>query len=241
MGTRRLTRKEMKQDEFVSTVGRITEWVENHLTTLLWGAVAAVAVFALGYGFISWRTSKAMEAHGALAVVVETYSSPVGSSVPQNPAQASFATEEDKFRTVITLADGVIQKHGSTDAGQIARLYRGLAAYGLEDDESARADLEGFLAGNRSHFLAPQARRKLAEMDERAGALDQACEAYRQLTREPSTVLPVELSLLDLARCLAAKGEREESSATYQRILDDFPGSVYLSEARTLLRRLDEG
>lgn len=241
MSTRKLTRKEMKQDEFVSTVGRITLWVEEHLSTLLWGAAAVVVVVALGYGFVSWRTSRAMEAHGALSVVVETYSAPVGSVVPENPGQATFATAEDKFRTVLLLADGVIQKHGSSDAGQLARLYHGLAAFELEENETARDDFETFLAGNASHFLAPQARRKLAEMDERAGNLDQACDAYRQLTRQASAVLPEELSLLDLARCLAAKGEREESGATYQRILDDFPGSVYVTEARNSLQKLEEG
>ncbi len=241
MSTRKLTRKEMKQDEFVSTVGRITLWVEENLTTLLWGAAAVVVVVALGYGFVSWRAGRAMEAHGALSVVVETYSAPVGSALPQNPGQATFATEEDKFRTVLLLADGVIQNHGSSDAGQLARLYRGLAAFELEENEAARADFETVLAGNASHFLAPQARRKLAEMDERAGNLDQACDAYRQLTQQASAVLPEELSLLDLARCLAAKGEREESGATYQRILDDFPASVYVTEARNLLEKLEEG
>jgi tetratricopeptide (TPR) repeat protein len=241
MGTRKITRKEMKQDEFVSTVGRITMWVEEHLIALLWGAAAVLAVVALGYAVISWRTNRAMEAHGALSVVVETYGSPVGSAVPENPGQATFTTEEDKFRTVMALADGVIQNHGSTDAGQIARLYRGLAAFELDENEEARADLEAFLAANPSHFLAPQVRRKLAEMDELAGNLDQACEAFRQLSQQASPVLPEELSLLDLARCLAANGEREESTATYQRILDDFPGSVYVSEARTSLQKLEEG
>jgi len=241
MSTRKITRKEMKQDDFVSTVGRITIWVEENLTTLLWGAAALVVVASLGYGFVSWRNSKAMEAHGALSVVVETYSAPVGSVVPQSPSQATFATEEDKFRTVLLLADGVIQNHGSSDAGQIARLYRGLAAFELEENEAARGDFDTFLASNPSHFLAPQARRKLAEMDERAGNLDQACDAYRELTQQASAVLPEELSLLDLARCLAAKGEREESGATYQRILDDFPGSVYVTEARNSLQKLEEG
>ena len=116
-----------------------------------------------------------------------------------------------------------------------------LAAFELEENEAARGDFDTFLASNPSHFLAPQARRKLAEMDERAGNLDQACEAYRQLTQQASAVLPEELSLLDLARCLAAKGEREESGATYQRILDDFPGSVYVTEARNSLLKLEEG
>ena len=240
MSTRKITRKEMKQDEFVSTVGRITLWVEEHLSTLLWGAAAVVVVIGLGYGFVSWLNSRAIEAHGALSVVVETYSAPVGSAVPQDPRQATFATEEDKFRTVLLLADGVIQNHGSSDAGQLARLYRGLAAFELEENEAARGDFDKFLAGNASHFLAPLARRKLAEMDERAGNLDQACDAYRQLTQQATAVLPEELSLMDLARCLAAKGEREESGATYQRILDDVPAAVYVTEARNALRKLEE-
>jgi len=242
MGTRKITRKEMKQDEFVSTVGRITFWVEENLTTLLWGAAGVVVVVGLSYAFLAWRTSKNLEAQGALSVVLETYSAPVGNAaVPDNPSQASFATEEDKFRTVMVLADGVLESHGSGDTGQIARLYRGLAAFELAEDEKARTDLQAFLSANPSHFMAPQVRRKLAEMDERAGNLDQACDAYRELAQLDSPVLPEELSLLDLARCLAANGQPEESGATYQRILDDFPSSVYVTEARNSLQKLEEG
>jgi tetratricopeptide (TPR) repeat protein len=241
MGTRRITRKEMKQDEFVSTVGQMTRWVEDHMTKLLWGAAGLVVIILLGYAIWSWRARQAMEGHAALSVVVETYAAPVGSAAPATPGEITYATAEEKFRTVMAQADEVIEEHGSTDAGPLARLYRGLAAFELGEAQTARSDLGQFLGSNPSHFLAPQVQRKLAELDERDGNLERACATYRELTERPTPGLPTELSLLDLGRCLAAQGQRQESSATYQRILDEFPDSVYTTEARESLLKLEEG
>ena len=230
MGTRKITRKEMKQDEFVSSVSRITLWMEEHLDKILWGAAAVVVVGLLSFWFASWRSNKALQAQAALASVVETYGAEVGPTA-SSPGAVAFLTEEDKFRTVIAQADSVVAEHGSTDAGQIARVYRGLAHFELGEDEEARADFEGFLSKNGSHYLAPQVRRKLA----------QACSEFRDLSERPTPVLPAELSLLDLAGCLAAKGDRDGSIATYQRILDEFPQSIYVSEARSSLEKLQAG
>ena len=240
MGTRRLTRKEMKQDEFVSTVGKLTQWLEEKLHYVLWGAAGLVVLILAGFGLWSWQSAQEMRGQAALAALVETYGADAGSDAAGLPGAPTFATDQDKYRAVLVQAEQVMEEHGSTEAGEVGRFYRGLAHFELGSSDDARADFEEFQRRNPGHFLAPQARRKLAEVEERDGNLEAACNHYQALTESPARALPEEQSLIDLGRCLARKGDRTASSATYQRILDEFPDSIYATEARDSLSKLED-
>ncbi len=241
MGTRRLTRKEMKQDEFVSSIGKLTLWLEANLAKVLMGAAGLVIVIIAGFGFWSWQAAKEMKGQAALASLVETFGADAGNESAGLPGAPTFATAQEKFQAVLVQAERVMEEHGSTNAGEIGRFYRGLAYFELGNSDLARTDFEEFQRRNSRHFLAPQAQRKLAELEEYAGNLDAACEHYQALTLSPARALPKEQSLIDLGRCLALKGDPEASSATYQRILDDFPDSIYANEARESLSKLGDG
>ena len=67
MTARKITRHDMKHDEFVSFVGRISIWAEENLMTLVWGAVGILVTFGVGYAAWSWREHTQIEGETALA------------------------------------------------------------------------------------------------------------------------------------------------------------------------------
>ena len=235
----RITRHDMKQDEFVSTVGRITRWAEENVKLIAVWVGGVLATVVLVFGFWAWRENRFMAGEAALSGAVEAYAANVGAEGTSTTLE-TFPTRDEKYRAVLERADEVIRDHGSTPSGERARYYRGLALFETGDRVGARAALEEFVDRNARSFLAPHARRKIAIIDESEGNLQQACDSYRELTDVDVLEFPTEMALIDLGRCLRESGSTAEAIEAYQRIVDDYPGSTYASDAQQRLQELQE-
>src|SRR4029079_3236649 len=94
--SQRLSRKDMKRDEFATVVGRSVEYAETHTRNLLilLGAIAIVGALAGGvYAFTSHRAATAQE---ALGKAIKVYAAPVQAAAdarPNDPETPSFASE----------------------------------------------------------------------------------------------------------------------------------------------------
>ena len=69
----RLTRKEIKRDDFTSAVGRGVEYAESHVMTIVYAVVGVLVLVAIGVGISYWRASQAQSAGQALAKAVKIY------------------------------------------------------------------------------------------------------------------------------------------------------------------------
>jgi len=241
MGTRRITRHEMKQDEFASSIGRLTIWVEDNIRLLGWGAAGAAAVVGLAFGGWIWRERGVERAEAAMAEVEGAFVAPLAGEPTASGAAETFATAAEKYRAVRERAESVIRDHGGTPAAARSRYYRALALLQAGDLSEARRALEEFIASEPDHLVVPLARRAIADIVIRQGSREEGCALLRDLTTVTSPVLPAELVLIDLAGCEAARGERAEATRLYQRVLDEFPESGYASEARSRLQDLEQG
>ncbi|MGD8375788.1 MAG: tetratricopeptide repeat protein [Acidobacteriota bacterium] len=236
MTKHRITRQEIKHDEFVSTVGRMTRWAEDNARTLLLGVAAALVLFLGIYGFLQWQRSRNLRAEAALAEVTAAYHGTVAGA---QPGAESFASDAERYQAVVERADEVIAAYGSTSAADRARYYRGLALFDAGRLDEAAVALDEFLATSPDHFLAPFARWKKAQLLERRGDLAGACEGYRGLLDIQDPEFPNELAYLDLGRCLGDLGQEAEAADTYRRMLDAYPDSLYAADARQRLAELE--
>ncbi len=83
MSKRKVTRHEIKHDEFVSAVGRIAIWAEENLMLLVWSAGGLLVAVGIVYGIWSWREGRLLQGEAAFLEVRTAYEGTVGSAADQ--------------------------------------------------------------------------------------------------------------------------------------------------------------
>jgi hypothetical protein len=115
--------------------------------------------------------------------------------------------------------------------GLRARYYAALSRIELgQYDEAEKALKE--LQGRGSGLESELARVALAGLYRRSGKVDQAVEAYRGLATNPAANVPRDFALLSAAQALEDAKRWAEARAAYRQLVEDFPASVYATEAR---------
>ena len=234
-------RKQIKRDELVSGMERGALWVRAHRdevrATLI--GVAVVVVVALGYTTFQGR--RAASAEKAFADAFDTFHAPVAAELPpgaEKPAGLQYATPAEKYQKAAGAFDGVERRYGSLPAGRRARYYAALSRVELGDYAEAEKALDKLVAEtDRTSLESGLARLALADLYRRRGETEKAVAAYRALADDTSLAVPRDHVLMSLASMLEEAHRAKEARASYQRLTEEFPGSVFLSEAR---RRADD-
>src|SRR3954465_13296622 len=94
----RLTRKDMKRDEFTAVVGRGVEYAETHVRTLVYAVGGLLLLLALAVGIYYYRTGQKEKDGQALAGGMRVYHAPVtaAGAKPNAPDEPSFPTDADR-------------------------------------------------------------------------------------------------------------------------------------------------
>jgi TolA-binding protein len=130
----------------------------------------------------------------------------------------------------------VYTRYPSTDTGLAARYYAANALASLGRRAEAESRYQEVI--DRGGLYAQMARLGLAELLANAGQHDRAITIYKELTAEPKGDVPVDGVLMQLGRTYARAGRRAEAQQTYTRIVQEFPESLYASDARKELEAL---
>jgi hypothetical protein len=233
-------RDEIKQDEFASGLEKSFEWVAAHRDELRIGAGVAVVLLAAAGAVAYFQGQRAREADRAFRDALTTFAAPVASELPPGgapPAAQVFATGEEKYKTAAAAFEGVERRFGSSKTALRAKYYAALSRIELgqyPEAEKALRELQSKGAG-----LEPElARVALANLYRRSGQTDKAVEAYRGLATNPSADVPRDFALLSAAQTLEDAKRWAEARATYRQVFEDFPASVYASDARARVEYL---
>jgi len=240
MAVRRITRKEMKRDEFVSAVGRLSLWMEEHVREALVYAGVTLALIVgtlLMFGFLARREDRAS---ALLARGIEMVDAPVRGMDPSGQTQGflSFATEDEKYRAVLDQMDSILQTYPRSEAGKVALYYEGLCFSSLRRPQEAVRTLESFLSSNPGSFLAPMARAALAGALESSGDSQKALRIYQELSQGKTGSYPPQAALMEMGRCFEKLGKKEEARKVYRQVTTDYPDSDYSREADQRLKDL---
>jgi hypothetical protein len=233
---KRELRRQIKQDEFVSTLGFLAGWINQHRQEAQTIAVVAAVIVLGGAGLNYFRQQRAREAEKAMASALETFQAPLQSELPEGferPAGPVFPTAREKFEKAAAAFEGIERRYGSQPAGRRARYFAALCRAELGDTAGAETALNGLAsAGGSDSLESALARLAVADLKRREGKVDEAVEAYRRLTDDRALALPRDHALMSLAATLEDAHRNPEARAAYQQLAEEFPASVYASEAR---------
>ncbi len=237
----RLTRKEIKHDDFTSAVGRGVEYAESHVMTIVYAVVGVLALVAIGVGISYWRSNQAQAAGQALAKAVKVYQAPVvtADAKPNDATAPSFATAEAHRAAARKALEKVRSDYGSTDAADVANLY--LAQLDAEEGKlaDARKIWQDFADAHPKHMLGAESRLNLLRLDREQGKGEEVVKQLRAMLEKGDAPVPQDVLLHELGATLEQVKRPQEAVQSYQRILDEFPQSPYRQEAQQKVTALD--
>ena len=229
-------RKQIKRDELVSGMERTVVWVKAHRDEVRATLIGVAIVVVGAVGFTTFQARRKASAEKAFAEASETFHAPVAAELPpgaEKPAGLQFANPAEKYQKAAAAFDGVERRYGSMPAGRRARYYAALSRIEMGDYAEAEKALDKLVAdSDRSSLESGLARLALADLYRRRGETDKAVAAYRQLVDDASLAVPRDHVLMSLASTLEEAHRAKEARASYRRLTEEFPGSVFLSEAR---------
>ncbi len=87
-------------------------------------------------------------------------------------------------------------------------------------------------AKNIYHYTA---RLGVGEAQLAQGKGDAAVATFRELASDANSTLPVDGVLMQLGRAALLSGKKEDATRAFTRVVDEFPQSLYASEAKEKL------
>ena len=229
-------RKQIKRDELVTGYARSAEWVTAHQREVRATVLGLLAVAFLAVGITMFQGQRKAAAEKAFAAALDTFHAPVASEIPpgaEKPARVDFATPSEKYTKAAAAFDGVERQYGSLPAGRRARHYAALCRIEMGDYATAEKSLTALVAdADRSSLESALARMALADLHRRRGETDKAVAAYGQLVDDASLAIPRDAVLMSLASTYEDARRTKEARASYRRLAEEFPSSVFMAEAR---------
>lgn len=234
----RLTRKEIKRDEFVEALERSASFMERNVRRLVAGTIALVVVVAAGFGIWWWLGVRQERANAALTEALEVYRAPVGEGAePETEGGPTFPDEAARGARAEELFTAVREGYGMSGAADVAAVYLAQIAVESGDAERARTLWQEFAEDRSDHVLAGQVRVNLIHLDRQQGRGEEVVARLEpMLIADPEDrELPGDVVLWELAQTYEALERGDEAQAAYRRLSEEYPTSAYASQARQKL------
>lgn len=237
----RLTRKEIKRDEFAETVGRGVEYAEGHYRGIAMAIGGLILLALLVFGISSYLKSRNVKANEALSDAMKVYEAPIDEAAakPNDPKSPSFASEQAKRTRARELFAKIRSDYGSSDAADVAAVYLGQIAAQEGKLDEARELWADFVDEHEEHILGGEVRLNLMALDRQQGKGEQLVTQLRGMLEQSEPPLPQDVLYHELGVTLTQLGRPKEAVEAYQKILDEFPQSPYRAEAQEQIGVLD--
>jgi tetratricopeptide (TPR) repeat protein len=237
----RLSRKEMKRDEVMETVGGFFEYGRDHAKTILW-SVAAVIVLALAVvAWFAYQGGREERSAESLAAALRVFGAAVDPAAadPDNARAPVFADDASRVARARELFEQIRSEHGGTDAADLAGAYLGHLDADAGNLDGAREHWESFLDRQSEHLLAAEVSLNLMALDRVQGRSEQLVDELRARLDDPRETLPEEVLLNELGLTLEQLDRRAEAREIYGRIVQEYPQSPFFGRAQRQFEALE--
>ena len=240
-------RHQLKEDDFQIALARTRETLVEQrkpIGMIIGGVVLAIVLIG---GYVVWQRSNnekaaALFAEGIVAAATpianpETDASNLPGQIAPRPQGRTFPTEKARTDAAIAKFSEASQAYPSSRAG-IAANYRAaalLAEQGKVADAETR--FNDVISRDGNGVYGRMAKLGIATLHIQAKKYDQAIAALTTLSQRNDTDVPVDAVLMQLGEAYQRAGKTPEALQTFTRVVDEFPQSPYLQDAR---RRLDD-
>jgi len=218
MAKKKKTRKELlkEPDEFITFTGKVITIARGHQNQIsyLLVAIAAIALIFFGYRFFAQRAETR-----AFAILGQTQSK------YETLKKSSSAAEA--YSQVSEAFQGIIKKYGGNAGGKLARLIYANISYDAAQYDNAIALYKQSLKDFKEDKLVYNlilgslgyAYQQVKDEQNAATYFEKAASATNSTISEES--------LFNLGSIYKKLGEADKSQQALQKILNDYPNSIY--------------
>ncbi len=234
-------RHHLKQNDFVQTALRLWAAFQASRDRILMMAGAAIVVVAVVGGYVWWQTrtsDRASAMFGRAMATGQAQIAPAPTVPGATQLPGTYPTEDARRAASLQAYQEVALAYPSTAAGLAAKYHS--AALLLETGRLAEAE-ESFrdvAARAGRSIYTPLARLGVAAALSGQTKHDDAIQELTDLSGDRDGALPVDAVLMELARVCLKAGKVPEARAAFKRIVDGFPESPFVAEARRRLAEL---
>ncbi len=250
---KRSERHHLKENAFAVAMARFQDRAESWGTGLAVAGGIALAGVVL-FGGYTWWSQRAEATAGVLlaeALVIAdapvvpppadatSGDDPETTEPPFAQPPGSYPTVEAKMSASLPMLLEAADAYPNTPSGVTARYRAAAALAALGRDDEAAEHYQRVIDGDPGGVYGRMATLGLASVQMSRGSYDEAIALL-----EPSSVsaadgpLPVDGILMQLGRAYRLAGRAEDARATFQRIMDEFPTSLYFPNAERELQVL---
>jgi len=236
---KRAERQHLRENELGHLAASATQAVQARGGQAL-GVVIAVVVIVAGIGgYTLWKNSVERRAHALLADALVLEDARVGA--PQAPGTGSgpsFPTARAKYEAMQQKLKIVADQYPSSDAGVFARYREAATWVALGNTANASAAYQQVIDKAGKTFYGDMARLGLAEAQAQAGQFEPAINTLKEMAQHKDGPLPVDGVLMRLARIYTDAGKPVDAEQTYNKLVAEYPESLYAADARKELADL---
>ena len=243
---KRIERRKLKQNEFERTVAQARDVVVERQQEITMAVVAIVVVLVVVGGYFAYRSSRNSKATALLASALAVAEAPVVPPPPPAPGSAppiqqpgTYRNEHDRAQAALPRLQQAADAYPNTAAGITARfrLAATLAELGRPAEAEQRYEEVVQKTSSRDiyHYTAQLG---VGEARLAQGKAADAMTTFQQLATDSNSQLPVDGVLMQLGRAALVAGKKDDASRAFTRIVDEFPQSIYVTEAKEQLTAL---
>lgn len=230
----RLTRHQLKHDEFKDSLVTAEEFIKNHAKEIINYTIIVIVVVGLVVGLKYYTDRQEASANADLGAALTTFRGYVGQPTPgqDTPNAATFATAQEKYKKALEQFNAIINKYTMVPrpkAVDIARYQAGVCQSLLDDHAGAIQTLTEASTVHDAE-IASMAKFALAGELVRSGKTEQAVKLYQELADHPTLDVPQASALLAMGDAYRAS-QPAKAREIYQRVAKDFASDPTIAQA----------
>ena len=211
---KKISRREIKEDKLVTKYFEARGWIDANAKILSYVGIGLAGLVVIGFLWSKSRADSNEKATAMLAKVIQYYDAGrydnAVNGVPQEGTQGLQA---------------IVDEHGSTQAGEIAKLYLANSYYALRNYDKALNVYDDISVSDK--MIKASAYAGMAACYEAKGDFSHAASYFEKAASKNMTIMQSPENLQRSAANYAAAGKKDKAIELLQMLKKEFPSSSY--------------